>query len=78
MTTVEPNPSERKDPTMGIFDKAKDLVAEHDDEVEKAIDKVADVVEKKAPGHADKVEQAADKAKDFVDKLGSDSATKKS
>ena len=63
---------------MGIFDKAKDFVAEHDDEVEKAIDKVADVVEKKAPGQADKVEQAADKAKDFVDKLDSGSTSKKS
>jgi hypothetical protein len=63
---------------MGIFDKAKDFVAEHDDEVENAIDKVADVVEKKAPGHTDQVEKAADKAKDFVDKLDSKPDVKKS
>jgi predicted RNA binding protein with dsRBD fold (UPF0201 family) len=63
---------------MGIFDKAKDLISEHEDEVEKAIDKVADVVEAKVPDQHDaKVEQAAAKAKDFVEKLDSGASTKK-
>ena len=62
---------------MGIFDKAKDFVAEHDDEVEKAIDKVADVVEHKVPEkQAGKVAEAADKAKEFVEKLDSTPNTK--
>jgi hypothetical protein len=62
---------------MGIFDKAKDFVAEHDDEVEKAIDKVADVVEDKVPEkHAAKVEEVAEKAKGFVEKLDSGSNAK--
>lgn len=55
---------------MGIFDKAKEFVAEHDDEVEKAIDKVADVVEDKVPEkNKAKVTEVADKAKGFVAKL---------
>jgi hypothetical protein len=55
---------------VGIFDKAKDFVAEHDDEVEAAIDKVADVIEEKVPDQHDaKVEKAAEKAKEFVEKL---------
>jgi hypothetical protein len=55
---------------MGIFDKAKDFVADHDDQVEAAIDKVADVVEDKVPDkHDEKVEKAAAKAKEFVEKL---------
>ena len=62
---------------MGIFDKAKDFVAEHEDEVEKAIDKVADVVEDKVPEkHAAKVEEVAEKAKGFVEKLDSGSSSK--
>ncbi len=64
--------------TMGIFDKAKDFVAEHDEEIDKAIDKVADVVEDKVPEkHAAKVEEVAEKAKGFVDKLDSGSKAKK-
>jgi hypothetical protein len=55
---------------VNIFDKAKDFVAEHDKEVDQAIDKVADVVEKKVPAkNAGQVADAAEKAKGFVDKL---------
>ena len=63
---------------MGIFDKAKEFVAEHDDEVEKAIDKVADVVENKVPEkNKAKVSEVAEKAKGFVDKLDSTPKTNK-
>jgi hypothetical protein len=63
---------------MGIFDKAKEFVAEHDDEVEKAIDKVADVVEDKVPEkNKAKVTEVADKAKGFVAKLDSSPKTNK-
>ncbi|HEY7628996.1 MAG TPA: antitoxin, partial [Ilumatobacteraceae bacterium] len=62
--------SPRKEATMGLFDKAKDFVAEHDDQVEAAIDKAADVIEDKLPDQHDaKVEKVAEKAKDFVEKL---------
>ncbi len=55
---------------MDLFDKAKDLVAEHDKQVDEAIDKVADVVEKKVgEKHSGQVADAAEKAKGFVDKL---------
>ena len=55
---------------MGIFDKAKDLVGEHEDQVKKGIDKVADIADERTGGkHGEKIESAADKAKDAVDKL---------
>ena len=37
---------------MGIFDKAKEMISEHEDEVEKAIDKVADVGRGQGPRSA--------------------------
>ena len=56
---------------MGIddlFDKAKDTLAEHSDDVKAGIDKVADFVEKKTDDSGDaKVEEFAEKAKDFLD-----------
>ena len=54
---------------MDLFDKAKDLVAEHDKEVDEADpDKVADVVEQKVgEKHSGQVADAADKAKGFVE-----------
>lgn len=55
---------------MGLLDKLKGLTKGHKQDIEKGIDKVADVVESKTPDqHDGKVESAADKAKDFVQKL---------
>jgi hypothetical protein len=55
---------------MGLFDKLKGAAKGHEDQIKSGIDKVADVVESKAPDSVDgKVEMAAEKAKDIVDKL---------
>ncbi len=53
---------------MGFLDKAKDLVAQHDDKVDQAIEKAGDLVDDKTGG---KHEAQVDKAQDFVqDKTG--------
>lgn len=67
---------------MGIFDKfkgkdagkvvdaAKDQVAKHGDDIDAAIDKVADLADKATGGkHSDKIDDAADKLKDAADKV---------
>ncbi len=46
--------------------KAKDLAKEHDDKVEDAIDKVADVARDRVDGHDDKVDTAVTKAKGLI------------
>jgi hypothetical protein len=55
---------------MGVEDmigKAKDLLGEHEEQVDQAIDKAADVVEQKTPDSVDPmVQQAAEKAKDAL------------
>ncbi|MVA75669.1 antitoxin [Auraticoccus sp. F435] len=51
---------------MGIFDKAKDLAAQHSDKLRSGVDKVGDVVDQRTGGrHADKV----DKGQAAVDRL---------
>jgi uncharacterized protein YjbJ (UPF0337 family) len=55
---------------MNLFGKLKSLVAKNEKNVEKAIDKAADLVQSKTGDDMDKkVEGAADKAKGFVDGL---------
>jgi hypothetical protein len=50
---------------MGILDKLKGLVRGNKSEVEKGIDKVADVAKDKI-GHDKEVDKAADTAKDAL------------
>lgn len=58
---------------MGIgdfADKAKDLAAEHEDQVKQGIDKAADVADEKTEGkYSDQIDQGAEKAKDYVEGL---------
>ena len=55
---------------MGIFDKAKDLAAEHADKVGQGIDKVGDLVDRRTGGqHAGQVDRAQDEAKRRVEDL---------
>jgi hypothetical protein len=55
---------------MGIFDKAKELVSEHENEVVQGIEKAADLVKDKTPDQVDgKVDQAADALEGLVQKL---------
>lgn len=55
---------------MSMFDKAKDLLGEHADEVDGGIDKLGDLVDEKTGAqHADKVDTAQAKAKEELRKL---------
>ena len=52
---------------MGFLDKARDLLGEHADKVEGALDKVAEVVDEKTGGkYADQIDKGVDAAKGFV------------
>lgn len=63
---------------MGLFDKLKGVrskaaaaVDEHEEKIDDAIDRAADLVDDKTGGkHAEKIDKAAEKAKDAVEKLG--------
>ena len=58
---------------MGFMDKVKGLLGQHEEKVDDAIDKAADVADEKTGGeHTDKIETAADKAKDVVEDLADD------
>jgi hypothetical protein len=55
---------------MSMFDKAKDLLGEHGDQVDQGIDKLGDLIDDKTGGeHADKVDMAQEKLKEQLDKL---------
>ena len=55
---------------MGFLDKAKDLLGKHEEKVESAIDKVAEVVDEKTGGkHTDKIESGKQKVEDGLDNL---------
>lgn len=52
---------------MGLLDKARSLLGQHGDKAERAIDKVADVVDDTTGGkYADQIDKGAEAAKDFV------------
>jgi hypothetical protein len=56
---------------MGIFDKAKDLLNEHNDKVDQGIDKAADLINQKTGGqHTSQIDQAAEQAKKAMDDNG--------
>ena len=53
---------------MGFLDKAKDLLGQHQEKVESAIDKVAEVFDDKTGGkYADQIDKGAEAAKNLVD-----------
>ncbi|HVK35448.1 MAG TPA: antitoxin [Microlunatus sp.] len=56
---------------MGIFDKAKDLLNEHNDKVDQGIDKAAELIDQKTGGqHTEQIGQAAEQAKQAMDNTG--------
>lgn len=60
---------------MGLFDKMKDLAADHADKLDGVVDKVADVVDDRTGGeHSDKIDSAPEKAKEFLEDRGSEGA----
>ncbi|BAK35141.1 hypothetical protein MLP_21270 [Microlunatus phosphovorus NM-1] len=53
---------------MGIFDKAKDLLNEHNEVVDQGIDKAADIVdERTGHQHSEQIDQGAQQVKDTID-----------
>ena len=57
-----------KDFTMGIFDKAKDLISENSDKAEQGIEKAGDIADQKTGGkYSDKIDKAEQLAKDKLD-----------
>lgn len=53
---------------MGIFDKAKDLLDQHNDKVDQGLEKAAGLIdEKTGRKHSDRIRQATQRAKDAVD-----------
>lgn len=59
---------------MSFFDNAKaklsDVVNQHGDKVDAALDKAADVIDQKTSGkHTDKIDAGLTKAKDALDSL---------
>lgn len=62
-----------KDVNMGILDKAKDLLAQHADKVETAIDKAGEFVDEKTKGkYTDTIHQVAEEAKKAASSDASD------
>ncbi len=55
---------------MGIFDKAKDLLAEHNETIDSGIDQAATFVDEKTGGkHSDQIAGASDTVKDKIDEF---------
>ncbi|MDU0479714.1 antitoxin [Staphylococcus chromogenes] len=52
---------------MGIFDKAKDLAADHPDKVHTGVEKAGDALDAKTGGqHSEHIDRAEDLAKDHL------------
>ena len=65
------------DKLKGAKDKAGDAVAEHSDQIESGIDKVAGFVDDKTGGKfSDKIEGATGKAKEALSKVEGDTGDK--
>ena len=58
------------DKLKGLTGKAADLAVEHQDKIDDAVDKAADIADDKTGGkHTDTIDSAADGVKGAVDKL---------
>lgn len=55
---------------MGLMDKIKGMLGQHDEQVDQGIDKAGDVVDDKTGGkYTGQVDKAQDAAKEGIDKL---------
>lgn len=62
-----------------LKDKVGDLAADHNEDIDKAVDKVADLADKVTKGKfTDKIDEAAAKLKDAADKIDDDETPKSS
>ena len=58
---------------MGIFDRAKDALSEHSEQVAAAIDKVGDLVDEKTEGkYTEQVDKGQDIARDKLADMNAD------
>ena len=56
---------------MGIFDKAKDAIGDHPDQVDQGISKAGDLADDKTGNkYTEKIDQGENLVKDHVDDLG--------
>jgi len=56
--------------TVGLMDKVRGLLGQHNEKIDQGIDKAGDVVDDKTGGkHAAHVDKAQDAAKDGIDKI---------
>jgi hypothetical protein len=51
---------------MGFMDKAKELLNQHDDKVDQALDKAGDAAKERFAGHDDQIDQGVDKLKEMT------------
>jgi len=56
---------------MGIFDKAKDLVEDHEKEISEGLEKAGELAKDKI-GHEAQVDKAVDAAQDLLEKQTKD------
>jgi hypothetical protein len=53
---------------MGIFDKAKDVLNQHSDKVDQAVDKASDLADQRTGNqHGEQIDQGAEMAKNKLD-----------
>jgi len=53
---------------MGIFDKAKDVLNQHSDKVDQAVDQAADLADRRTGGqHGEQIDKGAELGKDKLD-----------
>ena len=58
---------------VGIFDKAKDAIGEHSEQVDAGIDKAGDLVDEKTDGkYVEQVDQGQEMAKDKIREFTAD------
>lgn len=52
---------------MSFLDKAKDLIGEHSDEIDKGVDKAAELADQQTDGkYSEQIDQAAEQVKDKI------------
>jgi hypothetical protein len=51
---------------MGFMDKAKELLNQHDDKVDQALDKAGDAAKERFAGHDEQIDQAVDKLQEMT------------
>jgi MT0933-like antitoxin protein len=51
---------------MGFMDKAKDLLNQHDDKVDQALDKAGEMAKERFAGHDEQIDQGVDKIQEMT------------